>query len=94
MAHPSCQLAANSPKKTPQSTPSKSAPVAATDPAGNDANTGEVPADGTGSGVAASAAGAVQMLAQSIQIRRCPVMQRFGCLRVYRLSSLLLSMHC
>ncbi len=82
MAHPSCQLAANSPKKTPQSTPSKSAPAAPASDAGTEATATQAASEGTGNTVG------------SIPIPRIPVMQRFGCLRVYRLSSLLLSMHC
>lgn len=79
MAHPSCQLAANSPKKTPQTTPSKTAPAS---DAEAESSATQVATEETGTPVG------------SIPIPRIPVLQRFGCLRVYRLSSLLLSMHC
>lgn len=82
MARPNCQTT-GSPKKTPQSTPSKalSSGIEAAD--GNPVTPEE--------GQAAATTGGSPALNFPQVI---PVMEKFGCLRIYRLSSLLLSMHC
>ncbi len=84
MAHPSTQLAANSPKKTPQSTPAKTV------------TTNPTPAEEVG---AATTPTSLESTVTNpgffpFMIPKVPVMQKFGCLRVYRMSSLLLSMGC
>jgi len=84
MAHPNCQISSNSPKKTPQSTPSKGSNNPGAENV--EGNITQASVDGQ----AGTTGGSIPSnLAHMI-----PVTQKFGCLRIYRLSSLLLSMHC
>lgn len=83
MAHPSCQLSGNSPKKTPQSTPSKTG--------GGPDRSADTVASSPEKSTSLSLDGALTSIPR---VSTNPFMQRFGCLRITRLSNLLLSTHC
>lgn len=92
MVIPSCQLGtSNSPRKTPQTTPSKimaagDGDVAAVvPPSPAKLETGETKA----SNLSLEAARVKASLKKAM-----PTKENFGCLRLFRLSSLLLSSHC